>query len=241
MSSPAPEAISPAINQALDLSKPVGGEIASCWNKIGVHGNQSCVELPKVIHCRNCSVFSAGALQLLDRPLPQQYRREWTAHFAQGRKIASSGKTSAIIFRINAEWLALPTQAFQEIAERRLVHSLPHRRQGVMLGLVNIRGELLICVSLGHLLGLESTPRQKTPGATHDRLMLVNWNNIRLVFPVDEVHGVHRFQVQDLREPPATVAKSNPSYTQGLFLWGKRTVGFLDTSLVFPALNRSLA
>src|SRR5438445_8021579 len=63
-------------------------------------------------------------------------------------------RTSAVIFRIHSEWLALPTEAFQEVAERRRIHSLPHRRNGVVLGLVNIRGELLICVDLGRVLGI---------------------------------------------------------------------------------------
>jgi chemotaxis-related protein WspD len=197
--------------------------------------------LAKFIHCRNCPVFSSGALQLLDRPLPPEYRREWTAHFAQRKKAAFSGKTCAIIFRVQEEWLALPAQAFQEIAERRLIHSLPHRRAGVVLGLVNIRGELLICVSIGRLLGLEATAGQEIPRPPCARLLVVNWENIRLVFPVDEVHGVHRFQAEDLREPPATVTGSNPSYTQGVLLWQQRAVGFLDASLLFPALNRSLA
>ena len=43
---------------------------------------------------------------------------------------------------------------YEEIAERRSLHSLPHRRRGIVMGIVNIRGELLICASLGKLLGL---------------------------------------------------------------------------------------
>ena len=180
------------------------------------------------------------AVQLLDRPLLPQCRREWTEHFAQPKKLAAPARTSALVFRINAEWLALPTQAFQEVAERRPVHSLPHRRQGIVLGLVNIRGELLICVSLGHLLGLERTPSGQTRRRTYDRLLVANWDGNRLVFPADEVRGIHRFQMSELKEPPATLAKSNLSYTQGLLPWQGRTVGFLDADLLFSSLNRSL-
>ncbi len=42
----------------------------------------------------------------------------------------------------------------QEVTNLRPIHSLPHRRSGVMLGLANVRGELLICVSLAMLLGV---------------------------------------------------------------------------------------
>ena len=120
----------------------------TCWNGIGVYGDGSCAELKKFIHCRNCGVFSAAAHRLLDRPLPEAYRQEWTRHFAQIEKVQPPARKSAVVFRLKAEWLALPTHAFQEVGERRPIHSLPHRRDGIVLGLVNVRGELLVCVAL---------------------------------------------------------------------------------------------
>ena len=110
-----------------------------------------------------------------------------------------------------------------------------------MLGLANIRGELLICVTLGRLLGVEQKDqRERSSLAAYDRLMVVNWDDSRLAFPVDEVPGIHRFQAQELKEAPATVARSNPTYTQGVFLWQERAVGLLDAALLFTTLNRSL-
>src|SRR3954447_17010360 len=84
-------------------------EIDPCWQKIGVYGDGTCQELPKAIHCRNCSVYSNAGLQLLNRPLPKEYRREWTTHFAREKQATVSSKISAVPFRINREWLALPT------------------------------------------------------------------------------------------------------------------------------------
>ena len=214
--------------------------VRTCWNQVGVQGNSSCPELAKFVHCRNCPVYSNAAVQLLDRPLLPQYRREWTEHFSRARQLAAPTRTSALLFRIHAEWFALPTQAFQEVAEYRRVHSLPHRGEGIVLGLVNIRGELLICVSLGHLMGLEQLPSCETLRRTYDRLLVTNWEGNRLVFPADEVRGIHRFQMPELRAPPATLAKSNLSYTQGLLYWQGRAVGFLNADRLFSALNRSL-
>jgi len=215
--------------------------IHDCWNTIGVGGDHSCRELTRHIHCHNCPVHSAAAAQFLDRPLTPDYRREWTDHFAREKKIATPAKTSAIIFRINGEWLGMPTQAFQEIAERRGLHSLPHRRRGVVLGIVNIRGELLICASIGKLLGLDATALIKRQIAVFDRLLVANWNGQRFAFPVDEVHGVHRFHSADLREPPATVARSGFNCAIGVFPWRNYTVGFLDPESLFAALNRNLS
>jgi len=215
-------------------------ETEACWNETGIQGDATCQKLEEVIHCRHCSVYSAAGVRLLDRPLLPGYRRAWTEHFARKKSLPAPAKTCALVFRINAEWLALPAQAFQEVAERRLVHSLPHRRQGIVLGIANVRGELVICVSLGHLLELEPTPLHAARCLTYDRLLVANWNGQRFVFPADEVRGIHRFQPAELIEPPATLAKSRRSYTQGIIHWQERAVGMLDADLLFAALNRSL-
>jgi len=220
------------------MAQPVEGR--TCWNEVGVQGNATCSELQKFFHCRACPVYSRMAVQLLDRPLPSDYRREWTDRFMQPRLLAAAPRASAVLFRIYAEWLALPTQAFQEVAEHRLIHSLPHRQQGVVLGLVNVRGELLICVSLGHLLGLDQDPAGHAPCRTYNRVLVTNWDGQRLVIPTHEIGCIHRFQMSEIKEPPATLARSNPTYIQGLLSWRGRTVGFLDAERLFAALNRSL-
>jgi chemotaxis-related protein WspD len=224
-------------------SPPPNGQAVesyACWNEIGVHGDGTCRELQKFIRCRNCPVYSSAGVRLLDRPLPPEYRREWTEHFTREKPLAAPRRNSAVLFRISAEWLALPTAAFQEVAERRLAHSLPHRQRGIVLGLVNIRGELLICVSLGHLLGLEKILPHETLRRTQERLLVADWEGNRFVFPVDEIHGIYRFETQELKEPPATLVKSNRSYVQGILHWQERAVGLLDANLLFSSLNRSL-
>lgn len=247
-------------------------KIYDCWNTIGVEGNGSCRELVKYIHCRNCPVYSAAGLQLLDRPLTPEYRREWTEHFAREKKIGTPAKSSVVIFRVATEWLALPTSAFQEIApacetggpvarghaagvisqaERRVMHTLPHRRGKLVLGLVNVRGELTVCASLARLLGLTENQKvesrkQKSISAfpisafSFSRLLVTHWTGGRLAFPVDEVHGIHRFQKDDLRDPPATVSRSSLTYTQGVITWRDRTVGVLNAEALFASLNRNL-
>jgi chemotaxis-related protein WspD len=215
-------------------------EIRPCWNEIGVQGNATCPELPQVIHCRNCPVYSKAGVQLLDRPLLPEYRQAWTQHFSQDKKLPGPARQSALVFRIDSEWLALPAPAFQEVAERRPVHSLPHRRQSIVLGLVNIRGELLICISLAPLLGLARSPLCEMPRSKYDRLLVAKRDDQRFVFPADEVRGLLRFQTPELKEPPATLTKSRLSYTQGILYWQDQAVGLLNADLLFSTLNRSL-
>ena len=227
---------------AADALSP-GGQVVekpACWNEMGVQGDSTCPELEKFIHCRNCPDYAGAGVQLLERPLPPEYRRERTEYFSKAKPPATPRGHSAVVFRIGAAWLALPAAAFQEAAERRGIHSLPHRQAGIVLGLVNIRGELLICVSLGHFLCAERVPPSETLRVAHERLLVAGWDGSRFVFPVDEIHGIHRFETAELNEPPATRVKSNPSCIQGILPWQERAVGLLDAKLLFSCLNRSL-
>jgi chemotaxis-related protein WspD len=233
--------LSRGVNSAAQLSPAPIRTLDDCWNNIGVVGDQTCRELTRHIHCQNCPVYSAAAAQFLDRPIAPDYRREWTEHFAIDKQIATPAKISAVIFRVGGEWLGMPTQAFQEVAERRVMHTIPHRRQGVVLGIVNVRGEILICASIGKLLGLKSTAVVKRQLAVFGRLLVADWNGQRVAFPVDEVHGVHRFHAADLRGVPATVANSTISCATGVFPWRNFTVGYLDPDAMFTSLNRNLS
>ena len=224
----------------MDGGHHLAEEIYACWNKIGVYGDGSCRDLAQFVHCRNCPVYSQAGVQLLNRALPADYRREWSEHFALEKKRGTPGKISALLFRLGGEWLALPTQAFQEVAERRMIHSLPHRRQGVVLGLANVRGELVLCLSLARVLGIDSTATKHTPRTIYDRLLVAYWDGKRLAFPVDEVFGVHRFDPQQLKQPPETISKSSQSFSRNILQWQQRPVGILDAELLFSTLNRSL-
>jgi chemotaxis-related protein WspD len=148
-----------------------------------------------------------------------------------------------VVFRIALEWFALPTSVFKEIVGIRPVHSLPHRRSGVVLGVTNIRGELLVCISLRQILRLDETAESKKEKSrtANARMLFIQHEGLRAVCPVDEVSGVHRFHLRELMAPPTTLAKATPTYTKAALPWRQGTVGLLDESLLFYSVNRGLA
>lgn len=217
-------------------------KLNDCWNHLGVWGNGTCPELAKSVHCRNCPVYSAAAAELLDREIDDTYLATAAEHYREEKKNAARESESLVIFRIGAEWLALPAAVFQEVCATRPVHSLPHRRSGNVLGLVNVRGALLVCVSLHALLGIERTAAaDDARRLIHERLLVVSHEGGRLVVPVDEIHGIHRYDPAQLGEVPATVALCTATYTRAMLPWHDKTVGVLDAGLLFYSLNKSLA
>ncbi len=211
--------------------------IKDCWKKIGVWGDRSCPELKTYLHCRNCPIYSAGAARLLDAEVPDSYLTAHARHYAQAKREARHGAHSTVVFRVAGEWFALATTVLREVAQLRPVHSLPHRRDRIVTGLVNIRGELLVCVSLAATLGLTGEAGRGDAA----RLIVIKHEVDRFVFVADEVAGLHRYDDVELGPVPATLAHAHSAYTRGMLTWRERPVGVIDDQLLFYTLNRSLA
>lgn len=214
-----------------------------CWNRIGVWSQQaaSCPELQHYTHCRNCKHYSAAGRKMLERAVPDDYREEWTQRFARPKQVAETLGNSAVLFRLGDEWLAIDSRCVSEIAQIHKIHSIPHRSDKLVKGLVNIRGELKICVSVGSILQLD---KASDPHATNheilERMILLEKDECSFVFPVSEVEGIVRYADQQLRALPATLAHAKSKLTTGIISWNDRLVGILDHELLFYALARGL-
>jgi chemotaxis-related protein WspD len=218
--------------------------VDDCWNRIGVRGDRSCSRLREHIHCRNCPVHAEAARALLDRPLPAGYLATAAEQLAPPASPIESGRRSVLIFRVASEWLALPSRVLREIAATRTLHSIPHRRNGTVLGLVNIRGELLICASLAQLLGLTAPAAPASPlrrRAVAARLLVLEHEGRCAVCPVDEVEGLHSFHPRELLEAPASLRAARASHVQAVLPWMSRNVGLLDEASLLAVFERSFS
>ena len=180
--------------------------------------------------------------RLLDREVPEDTLRESTALVAAKKNVVELGTKSVLIFRIGTEWFSLPTSVFQEIANWSTVRSLPGHQGGILRGLVNVRGELLLCVALGVILGLDPAKEGKeiAVSASSERLLICKRGDMRLAFQVSQVLGLHRYHPRELRNTPATLARAAEGiYTLGVVPWKDKIVACLDDELLFYSLNKS--
>lgn len=215
--------------------------VNDCWNRIGVHGDGSCPELKQHIHCRNCPVYTDAAAHLLNSSAPSHYLTEWTRHYARPKTVVELDTHVFFIFRLGAEWLALPVDILKEVAPLESIHSLPHRQSGAVRGITNVRGELLVCLALDKVLGLElPAVGQANKRLELRRLLVIKDKGGPLAFSVDEAYGIHSCPSRELTEVPATVARATAVYTHAVLPWNGNSVGCLDRQLLLAALNRSL-
>jgi chemotaxis-related protein WspD len=226
------------------MAKKSNIKIDDCWNHIGVWGNEEprCEKLESVGHCQNCSVYANSGRQLLDRMPPAGYTKDWTKIFSQKNEDQVDATESAIIFRVGDEWYALNTRLFKEITDMRPIHTLPHTKNRVMRGITNIRGELHICISLGYLLELNKAElsydsKKKSP----ERLVVIEQDSDRYVFPVSEIHGIHHFNPEQVAPPPSTISKAASTYITGVIDFNEKRIGCLDAELIFHSLARKIA
>ncbi|KJZ37969.1 chemotaxis protein CheW [Pseudomonas sp. B21-040] len=223
-------------SDTLNVTHEDAQAIDDCWNRIGIHGDKSCPLLTEHIHCRNCAVYSAAATRLLDRYALQQDDR--VQHSAA---VETEVKTrSLLMFRLGEEWLGLATRSLVEVAPLQAIHSLPHQRSRALLGVANVRGALVACLSLVELLGLDATNNVATGARVMPRMLIIAAHGGPVVVPVDEVDGIHAIDERILDAASQSGTQASGKYTRGVLPFKGRSLRWLDEEQLLSAVTRSL-
>jgi chemotaxis-related protein WspD len=221
-----------------------GAVPADCWRRIGVRGDRSCPELVRHMHCRNCPTYGAVGRGLLDAPMPAHYREEWAGQLARPAARQERHTGSAIVFRVGVEWFGIPTDLCSQVLPERLIHSLPHRQGGALLGVANVEGALVLCVSLAAILGLAAAgaPAASAQNARGSgRLLVLAAPEGRLGVPIQEAHGICRFREEDLHAVPGTLTKGRAGHTRAVLPLADRAVALLDGDSLLRSIGGHLA
>jgi chemotaxis-related protein WspD len=219
-----------------------------CWNRIGVAGDGSCPELKTHVHCRNCPVYRSAASAFFDREPPRGYLESWTAALANPEEGIDRDRAIIAIFRLHDEWLGLNISSLVEVTTPKPVHRIPHRGNNVLLGLVNVRGQLRLFVSLHGLLGIDlpnpwwREASDATTTGNKGRFIVYQAGAESWVFPADEAAGVFRISRAKMKSVGAGRSGSGHGFAQAVFRpphesWKDRTVNYLDDQRVGQALR----
>jgi chemotaxis-related protein WspD len=200
------------------------------------------------IHCRNCPVFAGAALGFFERRAPDGYLADWSEWLAEPagpatywnaseveseQYLSQDEAVSVFIFQLGEEWLAFHTKTIVEVASPSPIHRIPHRSNSVLTGVVNLQGQVQLCVSLHGLLGATATPRPSPRLVVlRDADRAETW-----VFAADDVVGVRRVPRAQWRTVPSTLINPAIGFSQAILSWDGRTVGLLDEQRIFTALR----
>ncbi len=215
--------------------------VDDCWNKIGVQGNgdRSCVDLDEFVHCRNCNKFISAGRDLLDRAVPENYEKEWCAQLSSAPE-RQKKQQPVVAFRLSDQWFGLAPKHFHEVVEWSDCHPLPHNKSSELKGIVAVRGELQICLSLEHLLDIKRNVGggQITDADSCKRMIIILCQGEKYVFPVDEIRDIFHYSSQDLSAPPATISDAKlKRVVYGVLKMDNKYISCLDFNILVDLIN----
>lgn len=215
----------------------------SCWSLIGVYGDDSCSELETNIHCRNCFVYITAGRKLFEREPSEIYLENWNKIISKSKEEETKNIFSVMVFRLGNEWFGINTKCLAEITELKPVHSIPLRNDKYLKGIVNIRGEIQICVSLHNFLEIDNNELnndQENKNKVYKRMLVIQKDNTKWVFQADEIMGMIKFNEKDIHKLPVTIDKSFVHYLKSLIRLENKDIGFIDEELLFNNLRRGI-
>lgn len=137
---------------------------------------------------------------------------------------ATADAIQVVTFFVAGEEYALAITRIREIIGRtettRLPHCAPH-----VLGLINLRGEVVPVFDLARWFKLEPT---RSPSST----VIAEWKGQTFGFTVDAVHQVV-WLARDQIDPPSSHFEQRAPYIAGLGKYQRRIVILLDLDALF--------
>ena len=175
--------------------------------------------------------YLAGWTQWLARSVEHDLRAD-EGEESQNESRLTDKQLSVLIFRLGPEWLAFRTQTVAEVTSPRPVHRVPHRTNEVLRGLVNLQGQVQLCVSLHGLLGVTALGTPTRLVVLRDRDRAESW-----AFAAEEVLGVYNVPRSRWCSVPSTLGNPTVGFSQAVLSWKEHSVGVLDEQRVFTALR----
>jgi chemotaxis-related protein WspD len=108
------------------------------------------------------------------------------------------------------------------------------------MGVANVRGVLVPCLSMVELLGLDPAVVTDPTGRITPRMLIVAAQGGPVVVPVDEVDGIHAMDERELESASASGNQANARFTLGVLQWKSRSLRLLDQEQLLSAITRSL-
>lgn len=214
--------------------------VDDCWNRIGVFGDKRCERLERHVHCRNCEVYGAAAIALLDRYGGTLEHDD--DDYGQIETLAPVGEQrSLLVFRLGEQWLAIATRCLIEVMPVSPIHSLPHRKNRGLLGVTNVRGTLVACLSLSTLLDLQPDEGRHNGLRVTPRMLILESGTGPLVVPVDEISGIQKVPLARISNAKQDDRRAISRFTAGVLQWQGQSITLLNDEQVLKNMIGSLA
>ena len=122
----------------------------------------------------------------------------------------------------------LKVQEINKLIEMTRVPQAPQ----YVLGILNLRGEIVTIIDLGKKLGLKSTEM-----SDKTRNIIVNSNGEHIGLMVEQISDVIQVEWEKVEAPPANIGEVQGRYFTGVFKTEDSLIGILDVEKVLEEEN----
>lgn len=176
--------------------------------------------------------------RLLERPLEEADLEAATEEASNAAEKSERGQIGIVLFGLGSESLALPAGMVRRVTAHAPPVRIPHRSKGILRGVCNVRGELVLCADLRRMLGM---PEREATETDSLRTVVVGPASAAWAFEVDALHGIGRVSPSTLASAPLTVEHSLGAFVAGLAEVDDRPVTVLDGERILAGFKAALA
>ncbi|MFP4327269.1 MAG: chemotaxis protein CheW [Paracoccaceae bacterium] len=134
-----------------------------------------------------------------------------------------------VSFRVTGQDFCIDIGFVREIRGWSPTTVLPHAPDYVM-GLMNLRGNVIPVIDLSHRLGLGRTE----PSQRHV-IVITNDGSGTVGLLVEAVSDIMSVPCDELKQPPDVAASSAPAFLEGVFIIDDKLIRVLDLTRAIPA------
>lgn len=177
----------------------------------------------------------AGMEALRDSKVRDVLRRR-AESLAQAQAEESLDQTEGLLlFRLGEEWYAFPIDGVREIYNEYVVTRIP-RVPEYILGVVNVRGEIVSVTDLGTLIRVPSRTHRDIESQLPSAI-IINRDSYVTAVVVDEIGDILEVPKESIEPALSTLAKAQAEFVAGSVYIDDRLIGIVNMDKVLEPIG----
>lgn len=182
-----------------------------------------------------CAAGTPGPEDLESAQFAEVLRRR-AESLAQEQEEESQGDTlGLLLFRLAEEWYAFPVEGVREIHNEYKVTRIPRVPEHI-LGVINVRGEILSVMDLATLIGVPSRTVRDIGAELPSAIIVANEKCVSAVV-VDEIGDIAEVQGDAVEPSLSTLDRARAEFIGGSVYLDNRLVGIVNLEKVLEPIG----
>lgn len=153
---------------------------------------------------------------------------------AQEEEVTADAR-SLLLFRLGEEWYAFPIEGVREIYNDFFITRIP-RVPEYILGVVNVRGEIVSVTDLGTMIRVPSRTHYADVATLPSAIIVANDRCVTAVV-VDEIGDIAEIPMGDVEPALSTLDRMQAEFVAGSVYIGGRLIGIVNLDKVLEPIG----